>query len=138
MLENSCTAGPAICKSTLNTKWSNKAGLVLTVVTKGASGCLMWRCRVIRLLCPPPFPALSVGLECVPFWSIWTVGGLLELGCARPFKLWLRLQRTNKSDTVRSRIVRPRADALKCAMRFSSGGIRWREKRRQQEVQSSS
>lgn len=83
---------------------------------------------------------LSVGLDCVPFWSSWTLQrGLLELCCSRPFKLWLRLQRTNdKSDTVRSRVVRPRADALKWSMRFSSRGIRWREKRRQREVQSCS
>lgn len=55
----------------------------------------------------------------------------MELGYSGPFKLLLRLQRTNnKSDTVRSRAVRPRADALKWPMRFSSGGIRWREKRR--------
>lgn len=62
-----------------------------------------------------PLPPLSALSDCVPFWSSWTLQrGLLEPGCSRPFKLWLKLQRTNnKSETVRSRGVRPRADALK-------------------------
>jgi len=56
--------------------------------------------------------------------------GLLELGYSRPFKLWLRLQRTNnKSDSVRFRLERPRADALKLAVRFSSGGRKEDSKR---------
>lgn len=60
----------------------------------------------------------------------------MEFDCSRPFKLlWLRLQRTNNmSGTVRSRAVGPRADALKWPTRFSSAGIRWRVKRRAQEV----
>lgn len=96
----------------------------------------MWCDRDSFFFCSTPLR--SAGYDCAPIGSSWNLQrGLLEFGCSRPFKLWLKLQRTNnKSDTVRSRLVRPEADALKWAVRFSSGGIRWREKTRQWEVQS--
>lgn len=135
--QNSCPAGCAVYKSTLSIKNVGPYEL-----GRGDKRCLWLPHAVMQCdevtVCAPRRRCLGE-LDRVPFWSSWTQQrGLLVLGCRRLFKRWSRLQKTNnKPDTVRSRVVRPRADALKWAMRFSSGGIRWGVKRRR-EVQSSS
>lgn len=104
--------------------WCQKVETVLTCEKSGGlflAGVLQWCDVIVTLFCSTPL--LSVGCDFSPIGSSWNLQrGLLELGCSRPFKLWLKLQRTNnKSDTVRSSLVRLEADALKWAVRFSSG-----------------